>query len=144
MSSNQFSNSFIVNDNINPKKIPNQNDVNNITQFFFTLQLLNKLYHWNTTYYARHMATDRFDESMQPIIDKFLEVIIGRYQLKPVVQSIQLKDKNLTDDGIKAYFIKAKNYIQQLETILSDTDLLSIRDELLAEINQTLYLFELK
>lgn len=143
MSSNQ-SNQLIVVDNVKQKKTPKQEDVNNITQFFFTLQLLNKVYHWNTNSYARHMATDRFNGTMQPLVDKFLEVIIGRYQLKPVVPNIQLKDKHLTDDGIKAYFIKAKNYIQQLENITSDTELLNIRDELLAEINQTLYLFELR
>jgi len=126
------------------KKTPTQIDVNNITTFFFKLQLLNKVYHWNTTSYARHMATDRFNGTMQPLVDKFLEVIIGRYQLKPVVANVQLKDKYLTDAGIKEYFIKAKEYIQQLESITSDTELLNIRDELLAEINQTLYLFELR
>jgi hypothetical protein len=126
------------------KKIPTQENLNEITTFFFKLQLLNKVYHWNTTSYARHMATDRFNGSMPPIVDKFIEVFIGRYQLKPIVSQINLRPENLTDEGIKQYFIRAKEYVQQLENYLSDTELLNIRDELLAEINQTLYLFELK
>ena len=129
--------------NIN-KSNPSQDDLNKITQFFFTLQLLNKVYHWNTQSYARHMATDRFNVTMQTTIDKFMEVFIGRYQLKPIVSNVELKAKYLTDEGIKEYLIKGKKYIQQLETIIADSELLNIRDELLAEINQTLYLFELK
>jgi hypothetical protein len=126
------------------KKIPTQENLNEITTFFFKLQLLNKVYHWNTTSYARHMATDRFNGAMQPIVDKFIEVFIGRHQLKPIVSQINLRPENLTDEGIKQYFIRAKEYLQELDKFLSDTDLLNIRDELLAEINQTLYLFELK
>jgi hypothetical protein len=90
------------------------------------------------------MATDRFNGSMPPIVDKFIEVFIGRYQLKPIVSQINLRPENLTDEGIRQYFIRAKEYLQELDKFLSDTDLLNIRDELLAEINQTLYLFELK
>ena len=126
------------------KKIPTQENLNEITTFFFKLQLLNKVYHWKTTSYARHMATDRFNGSMPPIVDKFIEVFIGRYQLKPIVSQINLRPENLTDEGIRQYFIRAKEYLQELDKFLSDTDLLNIRDELLAEINQTLYLFELK
>jgi DNA-binding ferritin-like protein len=126
------------------KSMPTQNDLNKITEIFFTLQLLNKIYHWNTTSYSRHMATDRFNENMQTITDKFMEVFIGRYKLKPMISKLELKDKYLSDDGIKDYFIKTKNNLQQLENIVSDSELLNIRDELLAEINQTLYLFELK
>ena len=132
-----------LNQSIN-KSMPTQNDLNKITEIFFTLQLLNKIYHWSTTSYSRHMATDRFNGNMQTITDKFIEVFIGRYKLKPIISRIELKDKYLSDDGIKDYFIKTKNNLQQLENIVSDSELLNIRDELLAEINQTLYLFELK
>ena len=130
--------------NQNTKKIPTQEFLNEITTFFFKLQLLNKVYHWKTTSYARHIATCKFNDSMQPIIDKFIEVFIGRYNIKPIVTEVNLRPENLTDDGIKQYFIRAKEYIEIFENNLSDTDLLNIRDELLAEINQTLYLFELK
>jgi len=126
------------------KPVPTQEQFNKITQFFFTFELLNKLAHWNTNSYALHKATDKFNESMQSIIDKFMEVFIGRYKLKPYVVKIELNEKHLTDDGIKAYFIKARDYIQGFEAITTDTELLNIRDELLASINQSLYLFELK
>jgi hypothetical protein len=52
-----------------------------------------------------------------------------------MISKIELKDKYLSDDGIKDYFIKTKNNLQQLENIVSDSELLSIRDELLAEID---------
>ena len=124
--------------------MPTQEDLNKITKFFFTLQLLNKIYHWNTSSFARHKATDEFNSSLQDIVDKFMEVFIGRYVIKPMVSDIKLNAEYLTDNGIKAYFIKSREFIQRLETMITDTDLLNIRDELLAEINKTLYLFELK
>ena len=90
------------------------------------------------------MDTCKFNDSMQPIIDKFIEVFICKYTIKQNVIEVTLRPENLIDDGIKEYIIRAKEYIQNLENNLSDTELLNIRDELLVEINQILYLFELK
>jgi len=34
--------------------------ISEYVRFFFTLQLNIKMYHWNTTSYSRHKATDEF------------------------------------------------------------------------------------
>jgi DNA-binding ferritin-like protein len=123
-----------------------QENINKIVSFCFTLQLLNKLYHWNTTSFARHKATDEFNTSLSSILDQFTEVYIGRYNVKPVVTHIDLDESYLSDDNIVNMFITVRNQLQQFETelMIRDTDLLNIRDELLAAVNKTLYLFNLK
>ena len=121
-----------------------QDSLNEIVKFFFTLQLLNKLYHWNTSSFARHKATDNFNDKLQDKIDKFVEVIIGKYKIKPVINSIKLDPSLLTDSGIEILFNQAKQYLESLNKIISDSEILNIRDEILADINVTLYLFGLK
>jgi hypothetical protein len=116
-----------------------QEFINNIVKFFFTLQLINKVYHWNTTSYARHSASDKFNSNLLSLTDKFVEVFIGRYKIKPTVNTIKVGLIN--DDDIVKLFESSRKYLENIEIL--DTELLNIRDELLAEINQTLYLFRL-
>jgi hypothetical protein len=121
-----------------------QESINEIVGMCFTLQLLNKLYHWNTTSYARHKATDDFNSSLQSNLDKFVEVYVGRYGSKPSVKKLKLDESYLTDDGIINLFVAIRDYLKTFDKKFSDTDLLNIRDEMLADVNQTLYLFNLK
>jgi hypothetical protein len=123
--------------------MPNQQELNEIVRFLFTLQHLNKLYHWNTTSFARHKATDAFGGKLLEVTDKFVEVFIGRYKLKPSVTDIKLNQEYLTDTGVVKLFEVTKRYLENLSTKINDSDLLNIRDELLAEVNVTLYLFTL-
>ena len=122
-----------------------QEKFNAFINLMFNLQLTNKLYHWNTTSFARHKATDGFDDVLGDLLDRFVEVFSGRYNLKPMVSKVSINQNDLTDDGIVALFENIRNVLQRNLTILmNDTDLLNIRDELLAEVNKTLYLFRLK
>ena len=121
-----------------------QDNINKIVKFFFTLQLLVKLYHWNTTSYARHKATDGFLEKLGDNIDKFTEVFIGRYKAKPMVSNIKLEPMYLTDDGICKLLSQARDFLNEMTKTIPDSDLLNIRDEILGDINQTLYLMDLK
>ncbi len=121
-----------------------QESLNEIVGMCFTLQLLNKLYHWNTTSYARHKATDDFNSTLQCNLDKFVEVYVGRYGVKPLIKKLRLDESNLTDNGIVSLFMAVREYLKTFEKKFTDTDLLNIRDELLGEVNKTLYLFNLK
>jgi hypothetical protein len=120
-----------------------QSNFNDIVNFFFHLQILNKLYHWNTTSYARHKATDNFNERFIELVDKFTEVFIGTYNIKPQIKEIIINKDFLTDNGIKELFIFTRKYLISFNNMSLSSDLLNIRDEILAEVNQTLYLFNL-
>lgn len=120
-----------------------QKNLDQIMEFFFTVQIMNKLYHFNTTSFARHKATDNFDGQIQKHIDKFGEVYMGRYNIKPVVDKLILNQNYLTDTGFVKLLNETQIFLQGLEDKFKDSDLLTIRDELLADVNNMLYLFRL-
>ena len=122
-----------------------QDKFNDFVKLMFNLQLLNKLYHWNTTSFARHKATDQFADSIDPLMDRFVEVFSGRYNMNPSVNNIMLNQKFLTDDGILELFKTIKGYLErEIPKFTTDSDLLNIRDELLAEVNKMNYLLRFK
>ncbi len=120
-----------------------QEYINLLTKVFFTLKIVNKLYHWNTLSYPRHMASDRFDGILEGIVDKFMEVFIGKYQIKPMIHKLSIEDSFINDKGIESAYKQARDILSQMQNSISDTDLLNIRDELVGEINKNLYLFSL-
>jgi DNA-binding ferritin-like protein len=119
-----------------------QNEISEIVKFFFTLQLNIKMYHWNTTSFSRHKATDEFGGKLLSLIDQFVEVYIGRHKVKPSPSMIKISSELITDMGSEELLQKSKEYLERLN--IKDSDLLTIRDEIVAEINQTLYLYQLK
>lgn len=121
-----------------------QENLNKIIKFFFTVQLLVKLYHWNTTSYSRHKATDDFLEKLADNVDKFTEVYIGKYNVKPSVENIKLEASFLNDNDIISLFTQSREFLNEMNSYNLESDLLNIRDEILADVNQTLYLFNLK
>lgn len=103
-----------------------------------------KLYHWQTKSFARHKATDDLVASLDTNIDKFVEVFMGKYGRPKVTKTMSLH--NFTESQAKSFVEKQVKYLQ---TVLpkklksNDTDLLNIRDEILADLNQVRYLFTL-
>lgn len=117
-------------------------------QFFFTMRNQIKLYHWQTEVYARHKATDHVIKSLDESIDKYVEVYMGKYgrpKLSSRNNTILLK--NFTEKNAVNF---VKECIELLNTQLirglkkTDTDLINVRDEMLGELNQLLYLFSLR
>lgn len=121
-----------------------QENLNEVMRFLFSVQLINKMYHLNTTSFARHKASDAFDDSLQSHIDRFAETYIGRYNVKPVVNSVKIDQEFISDDGIVRLYAQVKTYLENINRMFVDPDLLAIRDDLLADVNKTLYLFRLK
>lgn len=117
-------------------------------KFFFELSNNTKLYHWMTTSFARHKASDKLFESIIDLSDKFMETYMGRYGRPSIIndKTAKLNVKTYTDKSIIEYYNSCKailetSFVKQLKP--TDTDLLNIRDELLGSINQVLYLFTL-
>lgn len=115
--------------------------------FFFHLRDQLKLHHWQTRIYARHHATDKFIGRLESNIDTFVEVYIGKYgrpKLSGATATIGLH--NLTEAGATRLVKAAVRYLQGPLTKsvrTSDTDLLTLRDEMIADLDQLLYLFTL-
>lgn len=119
-----------------------------IVQFYVTLRNAVKIYHWNTKSYPRHKATDQFVENIDKLTDSFVEVYIGRYgRDSDLGKTKTITLPGFTEKSIIKFLEDARVWLStKLPKLISekDTDLLNIRDEILGEINQTLYLFTLK
>ncbi len=116
--------------------------------FFFQMREQIKLYHWQTKSYSRHKATDGVIDALDEHIDKYVEVYMGKYGRPRLTASTNtVKLQNLSEGSITK-FIKAciKVLTNDLARGLksTDTDLLNLRDEMLGELDQLLYLFTLK
>ena len=117
------------------------------------LEMLNsvKLYHWKTYSYATHKATDELYGKLGESIDKFIEVLLGKAQNRINLlgtKSIKLRDMKSPEE-FKSVIQEYKNYLVNLNSnkamnLMSNTDLFNIRDEILGDLNQFLYLYTFK
>jgi hypothetical protein len=126
------------------KKPMNVKTKSKIVHKFFEILNMVKLYHWKTYSYAQHKASDELYESLNEHIDKFVEVLLGKDQsrVKMIEKQVDLLDFNNTDD-FKNRVFEYRKFLTDMSLYLNpktDTDLLTIRDELLVDINQFLYL----
>lgn len=108
-----------------------------------------KLYHWQTRSYSRHRATDKVIESLDEHIDQFVEVYMGKYgRPKLSGKTATTTVSNLSEKSIVNFIKKCIEMLLGLcmkglkEEV--DSDLFNIRDEMLADLNQLLYLFTLR
>uniref|UniRef100_A0A6C0HWU2 Uncharacterized protein n=1 Tax=viral metagenome TaxID=1070528 RepID=A0A6C0HWU2_9ZZZZ len=121
-----------------------------ILTFLQTLNMI-KLYHWKTYSYATHKATDELYSKLNDHMDSFVEIMLGkngdRVNLTRV-KSISLKDYTSVSD-FKREILKFREFLIKLNTNksmenLANTDLYNVRDEILGDINQFLYLLTFK
>lgn len=126
----------------------------NIFNIFFELLLNIKIMHFSTTSYAEHNATDKLHESLSDLSDKFIEVYIGRRGREDISDNnVQINNdeyagtllyKYRSKDEFVEYLNDAIKNINNIPEVSSYNELITIRDEILAEISRTLYLLTLK
>jgi DNA-binding ferritin-like protein len=113
------------------------------------LKNLIQILHWTTSSYSKHKATDKLIESLQSLTDKFTEVAIGKNIIsKKELRKYYLKYKFLNsninnNENIENFVDKIIEKIYDIKNKIdnvSNSDLLNILDEILAEINQFKYL----
>lgn len=122
-----------------------------ITVKFFEMLLAVKLFHWNTHDYAVHKATDELYTKLNENMDEFIEVLLGKTGKRidlANTKSIKLMDLT-SQKSLENEIEKFKHYLVSLDDNkalknMSNTDLYSIRDTILANMNQFLYLLSFK
>ena len=120
---------------------------------FLTIINKIKIYHWQTLSHPRHKATDQLYSELSELIDKFIEILMGRLIIEKNNQNyrilinnydIKLQDINDNKGYTLIYEIKLYLESEQLnEVIGKNTELANIRDEMLASVNRVSYLFSL-
>jgi hypothetical protein len=143
----------------NPKTRKNRNQRSSslatfqkqITVVFLEMLMMVKLFHWKTHSYATHKATDELYEKLNENIDHFIEVLLGKTGSRIDLmnqKSISLIDLN-SQEKLKAKIMSLKSYFVDLDnnkalSTMSNSDLFNIRDEILGNLNQFMYLLTFK
>ena len=103
-----------------------------------------RFFHWQTTSYARHQAYGAAYAALDPLIDNFVEVLMGKYGRVP---ALPMKVYNRNEKDCMTFIDETIAVLLGLSTMLSptnDTDLLNTRDEMVSEFNKLKYLLTLK
>lgn len=117
------------------------------------IQMLNtvKLYHWKTSSYAQHKATDELYSQLNGSIDTFVETMLGKtgsrvnlteQKFIPLLDYTDLNGFNEAVSMYKKFLINMDN--DPILKSRENTDLMNIRDEILGHLNQFSYLLTFK
>lgn len=122
-----------------------------IAVVFLEMLLMVKLFHWKTTSYATHKATDDLYTKLNGNIDSFIEILLGKSGSRIDLMSnknIRLVDLSSQEslkrevDAFKGYLVSLNDNAAMKK--MSNTDLFNIRDTILGDLNQFLYLLTFK
>ena len=106
-----------------------------------------RILHWQTKKYSRHIAYGSIYDSLDDFIDKFAEVCMGKYGRVELSGDLgDVKLKNLDELTIGSYIDEFIEFLKGLNDVFDsskDSDVLNIRDEILAEANKLKYLLTL-
>ena len=125
---------------------------NEITVFFFEMLVMIKIFHWKTFSFASHKATDQLYGKLNDHMDRFMEVLLGKtnpirmhFSLGDTLKIMDLTKSELIEkmNTFKSFLVDLRDHSGLMKS-MSNVDLLNIRDEILADINQFLYLFSLE
>ena len=122
-----------------------------ITVKFLEMLLMVKLFHWKTHSFATHKATDDLYTKLNANIDSFIEVLLGKSGFRTDLLSnknIRLVDLS-SQESLKREIERFKGYLVGLNNSkamkqMTNTDLFNIRDTILGDLNQFLYLLTFK
>ncbi len=96
-----------------------------------------KLYHWNTHAYARHVASGELYDKFQKNLDKFVET----FQKKDrIMVNSHIPIRIVSDIEIVEILNKFVDFLNELKL---RKELEVIRDDIVIDVNQTLYLFSM-
>ena len=121
----------------------------NIIENFLTTQQNIRMYHWTTKIYNQHVISGKLYEKLDELFDKFVETYLGKYE-NLNYKKLKILSNYLSDKEFIEFLKRFKQFLMsELEFILSsddmkNSDLKNIRDEILGEINQVIFLLKMK
>ena len=135
--------------NVKSRSQYNQTNQQTILLKFLATMNMVKLFHWKTHSFSTHKATDEVFSQLSGNIDTFVETMMGKHGNR--VDLSRMKSISMCDvknvEQLRLEMNKFKMFLvnieQKLEHTMSNTDLLNIRDEMLGNVNQFLYLLTL-
>ena len=121
--------------------------ITGITHVLLQYQILFKIYHWQTHSYAKHIASDNLHENITKHIDLIVESIQGDHNKRiKFTPECSLKLSNMNDVNMRTLLGDFKLWLETdfTRAVSGSKYLLNIKDEMMADVNKTLYLFSLE
>ena len=109
-------------------------------------QICIKIYHWQTHSYARHIASDDLHGRISKNIDLIVESLQGELKTRiKFIDTCVLNLHNMNDKNIVNLLITTREWLESkfVKMFASSKFLVNIKDEIVTDINQILYLFTL-
>ena len=103
----------------------------NLIQEFLSVQQNIRMYHWTTKIYNQHVVSGELYEKLDGLIDKFVETFLGKNKIN--FDSFDINFKIFLMGEIELFLGEKTN-----------SDLKNIRDEMLSEVNKSIYLLRLQ
>jgi hypothetical protein len=103
--------------------------------------------HWQTKSYAKHKAYGKLYESLDGLIDTFVETCMGKHGRPSYSGGYTLEGQDIDELSIQEFVDESVSFLIGLTEKYdekTDTDLLNVRDEMLGEFNKLKYLLTLK
>lgn len=102
-----------------------------------------RVFHWQTKSYARHQAYGSTYDAMGDLIDAFAEIYMGKYgRFSTAPVTLKNLENETQIEGLLNSFTKGLESFSQM--FQNDSDLLNLRDEILANANKLKYLITLQ
>jgi DNA-binding ferritin-like protein len=114
------------------------------SEYFLGLLTQIKLFHWSIKNYSAHVALDKLHSALSDNIDKFIEAYIGKYKLQPIPVFTINTTATSNCQNIIEYLQAQHDNIKKIRTgVNKASELQNIIDEMLANIDQSIYLLNL-
>ena len=114
---------------------------------FLHCQVQIRLSHWQTDMDAKHRALGELYDKLDESIDSFVEIMLGKFGRPEFQETFSIEFDNPKTLDMDLYLAQFKEFSFQMSSLLDpikDSDLLNKRDEILGDVNHTLYLLSLK
>ena len=106
-----------------------------------------KIFHWQTDSYAQHKAFDKVYKNLSNLIDDFVEVCMGKHGRPDFGGEFNIPLFDFKSINVNDYITSVIEFLLSLNAVYQpelDSDILNIRDEILAEFDRLKYLLTLK
>jgi hypothetical protein len=112
-----------------------------------TIQSQLRIYHWQTDSHSAHTALGQAYESLDDLIDTFVEEFMGSKGTIRSEGGFKIQLSNIDEHDVVEFVNKSINYLtvelpKPLES--TDTNLLNVRDEMLGTLQRLKYLLKQK
>lgn len=118
-------------------------NINYILFGLLELENQTKILHWQTDSYAHHIAYGNFHSALSILLDKFIETYMGKkFGSRFILEKNELALKNINEIDIHKFLQLNLENLEKLSILLNnntDTDLLNLKDEMIANINKLRY-----